>query len=175
VKTRIWSTWFRIRYSGGPIWIRRWTFGCHKRRTLSWQSDKLWTSREEVWISGLLVSQSVNNFLLQELVFSDLAIWFEAQNLIGMSNGRKADMFPFPINRFHYERVCMTADTDWKEIILWWESQSGPARPGQAGRALAGIDNEYWYWYHMFRFIIPDPGRWREQITRFHRYAIADP
>lgn len=33
------------------------------------------------------------------------------------------------------------------------------ARRGQAGRSLAGIDNGYWYWYHTFRFIIPDPGR----------------
>jgi hypothetical protein len=32
---------------------------------------------------GLLVSQSANNFLLQELVFGELAIWFEAHKLIG--------------------------------------------------------------------------------------------
>jgi len=36
------SVWLRVERGGELLWIRRWTYGFHKTRGISWQNYKLW-------------------------------------------------------------------------------------------------------------------------------------
>jgi hypothetical protein len=44
----VWSrfNWLRIEISGGLLWTRYWTFGFHKRSTISWSAERLLCPQE---------------------------------------------------------------------------------------------------------------------------------
>ena len=40
------SNWLRMRTGGGHLWLRKWTFGFHKTRRISWLAENLLASQE---------------------------------------------------------------------------------------------------------------------------------